>query len=149
MRTVEITLGGKAYTVQEMRTRDSRKWRESLEAPLRASASGLGTAWKGTATDVTELVPLVSQIAGQALASVDMALDKLCEYAPAVKSDRKRIEAESYDSEVIDAFWKVLGLAYPFGTLLKGVTGLIGLGRDALQTTPNSASQPGDSGTTS
>ena len=148
MRTVDVILGGKSYTVEELHTRDSRKWRESLEGPLRKSLGGLTVAWQGTATDMAALVPAVSQIADQALGSVDLALDKLCEYSPTIKGDRKRIEAEAYDSEIIEAFWKVLSLAYPFGTLLKGASGLISLGRDALLTTPSSASAPGESGTT-
>ena len=49
---------------------------------------------------------------------MDILLDLLCEFVPAIAADRARIEAEAFDDEVVKAFVAVLGLVYPFGDML-------------------------------
>jgi hypothetical protein len=58
----------------------------------------------------------------------------LYEYSPALCADKERIEAESYDSEIVQAFMEVLKLAFPFGSAVGKLTAAMTVGRKGMQT---------------
>jgi hypothetical protein len=66
------------------------------------------------------LANVVRSVSGLLLTSIDTVKDLLASYAPSLPLE------DAYDSEIMDAFTEVLGLAYPFGSLLKKVRGLSG-----------------------
>lgn len=120
MRTAKITIASKTYTVEELPRRKSAEWR----ARLRGEMSGLVQLMENApdAADAADgqmtaaaIIPLATAAVRQVLGSIDTAYEMLLEYAPELARDRERIDEAAYDSEVIDAFMAVLGLAYPFG----------------------------------
>jgi hypothetical protein len=127
MRSVDIELGGKTYTVRELPSRKSKAWRESLETPLRALLSET-TDLLNARLSTDAVLPLLGSATDAALGSIDTIFELLCGYAPEVEKDAERVLDEAYDSEIVDAFKEVLGLAYPFGRMASMVKGLIQLG---------------------
>jgi len=148
MRSVDIELGGKTYTVRELPSRKSKAWRGELETPLRGLL-GSTSELLGAKLSTDAILPLLGAATDTALGSIDTIFDLVCRYSPDIDKDRERILDEAYDSEITDAFREVLGLAYPFGRLGQMVTGLIRLGSKQPATEPSSPSPSGDDGTTS
>jgi len=58
-------------------------------------------------------------------------------YSPEIKKDKKYIEENGFDSEIVTAFLAILSLAFPFG---RAIQGLLKLGREEPQTEASSAS---------
>lgn len=145
-RQVEVTLGGRKYTVVAPPIRQSKAWREKLAIPFASLTIALETA--ATAElDVRHLASisdLVKRFSGVLIGSIDTMLDLLFEYSPALASDREWIEENAYDDEALEAFTAILSLAYPLGTL-----GQILSGPTVSRTSSNSRSRSGGSGTKS
>lgn len=118
MRRTTVTLGGQNYEVTEMRSRDNAAWRKKVENVVEHVAGLISDAPDVKLTDGNAVARLVRDVAGGLVKSPDTLREMLLEYSPALSGDRERIEAEAYDSEIIDAFWCVLELAFPFGGLL-------------------------------
>lgn len=138
-----ITLAGQDYEVVQLPMRENKLWRDKLTGPVDKIVALL-TNWRdieiNTGSDIIGLVLVVKDIA---LGGMDLLLDALFEYSPALASDRERIEAEAYDDEAIDALGGVIGLAYPFDRLVA-----VWLpGQSATPTSTNSVSLNGKLGT--
>lgn len=114
MRTVKIILNGQTLQVEELRRRDNQAWRERLEAQFKELAGALEGAGEIELTSGSSLGGLVRAVAGKVVGSVDIIAGLLEAYAPQLKP----LMDEAYDSEVLEAFTQVLGLAYPFGQML-------------------------------
>ena len=138
-KSVKVLLDGKEYTITEKRSRENAAWRKLLEGPFQELAGLLESAPGTSLTDGQSLADLVRSLSGMLLGSIETVTGLLAEYAP----DLPLLDA--YDSEILDAFSAVLGLAYPFGSLLPR---LRALGSLASPTKPSSPSQPGADGTT-
>jgi hypothetical protein len=137
-KIVTVTLDGKPYTITEKRSRDNAAWRKSLEGPFQELAGLLESAPGADLTDGQSLAALVRSVSGMLLGSIETVTGLLAEYAPDLPLE------DAYDSEILEAFGAVLGLAYPFGSLLPR---LRALGSLASQTTQNLPSRPGGDGT--
>lgn len=114
MRTVKVTLNGKTVQVEELRRRENQAWREKLEAQFKDLAGALEGAGEIELTSGNALGGLVRAVAGKVVGSVDIIAGLLEAYAPQLQP----LMDEAYDSEVLEAFTTVLGLAYPFGQML-------------------------------
>lgn len=114
MRTVKVALDGQSHTVQELRSKANREWRGRLEEHFDELAEALEGAPDTDLSDGEALGNLVRGLSGKLIHSVDIIADLLVDYAP----DLKPHLDDAYDSEILDAFTAVLGLAYPFGTML-------------------------------
>jgi hypothetical protein len=114
-KRVTITLDGQEYVVEEKRSRENAQWRQKLEEPFKELAQQLERAPAVELTKVTEIAQLVRGVGGTLLQSMDIVVALLIEYAPGLREAVK----EAYDSEILEAFGKVLGLAYPFGGLIE------------------------------
>ncbi len=114
MRTVKVTLNGQQVQVEELRRRENQAWRERLEAEFKDLAGALEGAGEIEITSGNALGGLVRAVAGKVVGSVDIIAGLLEAYAPQLKP----LMDEAYDSEVLEAFTAVLGLAYPFGQML-------------------------------
>jgi len=114
MRQVTVLLNGTEYTIQEMRSRDNRQWRAELEKHFDELARALDGADAVDVTDGQALGNLVRGLSGKLLRSVDIICNLLVAYDGKLKS----VVDDAYDSEILNAFTAVLGLAYPFGGLL-------------------------------
>ena len=114
-KSVTVTLDGKEYTITEKRSRDNAAWRKKLEGPFQDLAGLLESAPGADLTDGQSLANLVRSVSGMLLGSIDTVTQLLAEYDPALPL------LDAYDSEILEAFTEVLGLAYPFGSLLARV----------------------------
>lgn len=141
-RSKSVTLGGVTYEVTQLPMKANKSWRDDLGRPVMRLidlVQGMGDL-ELTAQDLGKLFAVVKDVL---LGSMDLLLDALFAYSPALAEDRERIENESYDDEAIAALGVCVSLAFP---LDRAVTGLIGAGLPVTRTTTNSPSQNGDSG---
>jgi len=114
MQSVDVVLDGESYTIQEKRSRENREWRALLEGHFSELAAVLEDAPDVDVTDGQALARLVRNASGKLLRSVDILGELLVAYAPQVQD----VVGEAYDSEILEAFTAVLGLAYPFGSVI-------------------------------
>ena len=140
-KSVTVTLDGKEYTITEKQSRENAAWRKLLEEPFKELAALLESAPGIDIKDGQSLAALVRSTSGMLLGSIDTVRELVVAYAPDLPLD--------YDSEIIDVFSAILGLAYPFGSILGKLGHLIALGSQAKQTAPSLPSQPGADGMTS
>ena len=123
MKTIQITLGGQQYTVQELPLRKNAAWRQKLTT-LISGVTDLVGATQIALNNTSDLIVVVNQVRDVLLAAPDQVAGLFFEYAPELAADRERIENEVYESELLSAFVEVLKLAYPFGQLLNLASGL-------------------------
>lgn len=123
MKTVQITLGGKTYTVTELPLRKNAEWRQQLSW-LVASVTDLVGASQIDLHNTGDLIGVINQVRDVLMTAPEQVTELLFSYAPEVAADRARIEAEVYESELLSAFVEVLKLAFPFGQLLSLASGL-------------------------
>jgi len=140
-RKVTIELDGEAYEVVELRSRENADWRRKLEEPFSELAEKLEGAPDVELTDLAGVAGLVRSVGGTLLQSIDLVKGLVIAYAPALD---EAVE-NAYDSEILEAFGKILELAYPFGGLIRR---LKELGSQSGRTTRSSHGQRGGSGTT-
>ena len=158
-KQVSVRLGGREYTIKEKPMGTNGAWRKKLRATsvmrVLESLDGfvvdlmdvfasipeggkLSDIDVGKALGVARILPtVVNSLAG----SIDEVIDLLFEYEPKLKSDRKWLEANAYDEEVVTAFLEVLKLTFP----IMALWGLVS-GSRAQQTPTNSVSANGTSG---
>lgn len=157
-REISYTLGGRAYTSKDKPFGEKMKWRKRLEE------SRVVRIFKSIDAAMIQIVKVgdninengwnnvdLNQVIGVAqvlpvlvdglLNSVDEIIELLFAYDGKLQADRKWLEANAYDEEVIDAFIEVLKLHFP-------ITALWGLvnGSRAQQTQSSLASTNGASG---
>lgn len=132
MRTEKIVLSGFEYEIKELPTRKNAAWRHRLQSELAPLGEMLtsGKDFKGDIHNIqiTSILDMVHSVAGLLAQSADTIRALVYEYAPAVARDAEKIEDGAYDSEYLDAFVKVLGLAYPFGSYVQIVQKLSQIG---------------------
>lgn len=140
-RSKEVTLGGVNYVIEQLPMRPNREWRESLGAHVLTLAQLLADApnLEITVKDIQRIISVGKDVL---LGSVDLLLEALFRYSPALAADRERIESEAYDDEAMAALGVVLTLAYPLGIVLSAIPGL-----PMSQTSTNLRSVNGANGT--
>jgi len=114
MKTAKVTLDGEVYTITELRSRANATWRSRLEEEFEDLAMLIEAAPQQEVTDAQGLANLVRSVSGKLINSVDILRELTVEYAPELAEPLD----EAYDSEMLDVFTAVLGLAYPFGGLI-------------------------------
>jgi hypothetical protein len=120
MRTVVVTLDGTDYEIQELRSKANRAWREHLEAHFAELSDALVSAPDTDITDGVALAEMVRSVSGKLLHSVDIVADLVRIYDENLPID------DAYDSEILEAFTAILGLAYPFGAVIDRVREAVG-----------------------
>ena len=163
MKTIQVSVAGRDYTVTPLPIKKNREWRKQFDAPIQDAANLLaevGGYADGSFDDVKTMVGEIgkavsgslSPVISHLLGSADTITEAVFDYSPAMKKDRKYIEENGYDSELVSCFLSFLGLAYPFGQAIKG---LIRMGKDLTkdgqeepQTEASSASPSSESVTT-
>jgi hypothetical protein len=146
MSKCKVTLGGANYTIEPLPIAKSKQWRKKLAGPFHAITDALERAGAiELVSDVAKagdgesegnsigaivqtlnlgsIGSLVQTLSGTLLDSIDIVLDLLFAYAPALQRDRDRIEATATDEEALQAFIVVLRMAYPFESLVSGLRG--------------------------
>ena len=137
MKFIKLTIGEKTYTVNELPRKKNAAWREAFQNEFVEIASFIqGLA--GIEVSSGEVIAnIVEQVAVQVNGAVDRMADLLISYSPEMTADRDYIEEEAYDSQILDGFTAVLGLAYPFGSLMKQLQTLAATGRSTRRITRN------------
>ena len=159
MKTIQVSVAGRDYTVTPLPIKKNREWRKQFEAPIQDAANllsevgGIAGASGGEFEDGADMINKVlgsaagniANVAKHLLGSADMITEAVFDYSPALKKDRKYIEENGYDTELVSCFLSILGLAFPFG---QAIQGLLKLGREEPQTEASSASPSSESETT-
>jgi hypothetical protein len=122
-QSIDVTLGDKTYTVQALPIRQSAAWRRRLAEPFGNLAHILNDAGQIELTNGNGLANVIQVIEKSLIGSVDILLELLFAYSPALAADRERIESQAYDDEAMRAFVEIVRLAYPFGKLTVLVSG--------------------------
>lgn len=127
-----IVLGEREYEIVELKARKNAGWRNAVETQLAPLLELIELAGKGMELrSSVDIMRLANQIGPLLVKAPDVVNDLLFAYAPNLAADREQILDGSYDSELAAAFVTVLGLAYPFGGLVK----LASLASGSLATT--------------
>lgn len=142
MKTETIIIGEKTYVVREAKRKANAKWRQRFQAEFTDVAALLEGLPK-TDLSAQALGGLLHQIIAKVGGSVDTLAELVFAYSPELAADRETIEEEAYDSEIMAAFTAVMKLAYPFGSVIQTVNGLVALGQKGKPTLPNSSSSTG------
>jgi hypothetical protein len=110
---IEVTLGGKQYSIKLLRIREAREWRKQLATLIGALPSYANvttedpTAFEGAISAMMVTIP-------------DKVTDLFFAYAKDL--ERESIEAEATDAEVAEAFKKVVAVAFPLARVLTETT---------------------------
>lgn len=156
MRTVDVEIAGREYTIKALPIRQNREWRKKYEEPLQdvvkfvtEAAGYMDVEWEDERAMVSKLGGLMKDqlqiVAAHLLNSADLIVSACFDYSAVLREDRKFIEENGYDEEMVHVFIAILEVAFPFGPLV-GV--LRERGRQASSTEPSSADQSSGSGTT-
>lgn len=156
MKSTTVALAGRTYTVESLKFKAERAWREKYDAPIRnlmGALTGLkdvSTKQFGTTGDFLKevggiLLAQAGELVGAMLNSPDTMLDAICDYSPVLAADRALIEENSYQDEIAKAFIEVLQIAFPFGQLFQLVRSL---GSQEKPTSQNLPLPNGESGKT-
>lgn len=121
MREITITIAGRDYLVKPLTIAKSREWREALDAKLNPLASVLKEVGAVEVRNFDGLGAVLGTLKRSLIGSMDDVLSLVCQYAPEIAQDLDRIEREAYDEEIVAAFVKILGLAFPLGILTRSL----------------------------
>ncbi|MBK8987386.1 MAG: hypothetical protein IPM39_15135 [Chloroflexi bacterium] len=138
MKTAVVAIAEKPYTIREPKRKANAKWRQRFQAEF-SDVAALIEGLPRTEMTPEALGGLLHQIIGKVGGSVDILAELVFDYSPELAADRETIEEEAYDSEIMAAFTAVLKLAYPFGSVLETMNGLVALGQKAKPTLPSSS----------
>lgn len=147
MKTIEITLAGRNYTIESLKFRAERVWRKKYDMPIAnligaiANVKELSTKEFEKTTDLLKEVGLVllshaNDLMKALLDSPDIIFEAICDYSPALAADRAFIEENAYQDEISAVFIEVLKIAYPFGSLLGIAKSLGSLEKQTSQNLP-------------
>ena len=166
MKSIQVTVAKRDYTVFSLPIKKNRAWRKQFEAPIQDAANLMSEIGSYADKEFEDTGQMIGQI-GKAISgtlptvidhlvrSADTITQAVFDYSPAMKKDKKRIEEKGYDEEIVSCFLAILSLAFPFGQAIRG---LMNLGKEEKgekdekdekdtngqteqQTDPNSASQ--------
>lgn len=124
MKEIVIQIGGVDYEVPPLKIKPARIWRETLSSKFDVIVNAMTGAGIIEVKDLKGIGELVDSLRGTLIGSIDTVFDLVCSYAPAIEKDRERIEEDAYDEEIIEAFTKILVLAFPLGKILLTMSGL-------------------------
>lgn len=137
MKHITLTIGEKKYTVNEQPRKKNAAWREQFQQEFLQIATFIQGMPKTDISSGEAVAHLVQQVAMQVNGAMDRMADLLLAYSPELAADHEYVEENAYDSELLEGFTAVLGLAYPFGSLLKQLQTLAATGRNTRRTLPN------------
>jgi len=120
-RSCLIALGSREYTVAELPRKHNRAWLHMISEPAKRLGEQIGNLGDLDIKEWADLRDIGGQMISDLMALIDTdnMLDLLCQYAPEIGTEREQIEDddELYDSQIVQAFVGVLGIASPFGTI--------------------------------
>lgn len=100
MRTIDLQMGGRAFTVPQLTIGREQAWRESMGNLLEPLIGAL-TVSERTIRTPADLASAVR--AASAMTDGESMLSALCAYAPELESDRHWLREHAYSDEVAEA----------------------------------------------
>lgn len=165
MKTVQVSIAGREYTITPLPIKKNRAWRKQFDAPIQDAADLLaevGSYADGEFEDMSKMIGEIGKavsgslptVIDHLLGSADTITDAVFDYSPEMKKDKKHIEENGFDDEIVGCFISILGLAFPFGQAIRGLMELgkekpKANGQSEQQTEASSASPSSESETTS
>ena len=146
MRNIDIKLGNKSYLLRELPIRQNRIWRERFN-PFMAEASAAIEAMSGK-DDVEAVKSITTGLIDVLSTRIDEVVELVFLYSEKLEAERELIETTATEREMLDAFIKIIGVAYPIDFLAEKMACLWKIGLQQPPTLTNSASQLGESGPT-
>ena len=141
IRTVEVTLGTKQFTITEAGWKKATAWKRGLikdVKPMYEQVAGAADIKFENAEDLVGLWPLIQTVL---VDGMDALFEHLLAYSPVLEKDRDYIEENATEAQVFAAFREVVSLADPFG-IVQQFNRRIGL--KAMRTTTNSPEPSGE-----
>lgn len=120
MRKVTVTLATQEYVIVERPTRKNEAWRKRLEKEIAPIVEVIKDVNREEISmeNAHNLAPAAQQVLEVAMKSPAKIRDLVIAYSPELEKQKEALLDEAYDSEFMDAFIQILGLAYPFGGIL-------------------------------
>lgn len=123
MQQRTITLASQALEIAELPARKNQAWRDEFDMRMQPVLHLIEQAGQGMEINNSEdLLRLVHQLWPVVISSPALLAELVQAYAP--NQVTAEVLDQVYDSEVIDAFIVIVGLAFPFGALVRGLTSL-------------------------
>lgn len=145
--TVDLKLGHKSYLVRELAIRPNRAWREKAQ-PIMDFVNQAVSTLREDATDGEIVKTLTSKLINLLVDRIDEIIDLVFAYSEQLEAERETIETTATETQMLEAFIQIMGVAYPIGFLAKKATEMYKVGSALQQTLTNSAAQNGVSGET-
>jgi hypothetical protein len=156
MKTIQVAVAGREYTITPLPIKKNREWRKQFDAPIQDAANLLaevGSYADGEFEDMSKMIGEIGKavsgklpdVINHLLGSADTITKAVFDYSPELKKDKKHIEENGFDDEIVGCFISILGLAFPFG---QAIQGLMKIGQPEQQTQASSVSESLESGTT-
>ena len=102
MKTIQVSVAGRDYTITPLPIKKNREWRKQFEAPIQDAANLLAEVGGYADQEFADASNMIGSI-GKAvsgklptvinhlLGSADMITDAVFDYSPAMKKDRKQL----------------------------------------------------------
>ena len=120
-RTCTVMLGVGEFVVEELPRKHNRAWLHMISEPAKRLVDQIENLGDLELKSWSDLRTVGGQLIGDltAIIDTDRMLDLLGEYSPKIAEARAQIEDDDtlYDSQVVQAFVAVLGMASPFGMI--------------------------------
>ena len=124
MQSITVVLAEQAYILKPLPIRQARAIRAKISEPMGKAIAAIRNT-PGAGLNDFQAIGELLETARMVLAdSIDLCLEILFEFSPELAADRERIETLAYDDEALLAFVEVAKMLYPFGGLVKQLTGL-------------------------
>lgn len=127
-REATVVFADRKFTVHALNIRASREWRKMFGKHLRLilgmlkNADSLELVNNDGDLNAGTIVGLVRELGILALDSIDLFAESLFDYSPALAAERDWIEENAEDSELLEALFEIIKLAYPFGFVARFLT---------------------------
>ena len=105
-----VIIDGKPYCLVELKPRANAEWRRAFDAQFGALLHELPGLVDLSLDSAADLIAVLERLWPVLLEKADQVWALCCQYDPAFEN--------GYESEAVDAFKDVLGLAFPFGSLI-------------------------------
>jgi hypothetical protein len=142
MKTAVVTVNGQEHTITELKPRQNAEWRNKFQETFRPLLTHIESAFNVNLSDFQAMAKAINDYLPRFLGAADKVHELCVAYDPAFE--------EGYESEAVEAFSKVLELAFPFRPLLEQILNITnGSGSTVEAISPSLPEPSGDSGTTS
>lgn len=117
IKTIQVKLGEREYTIRQAGFRRSRPWKERLLEEVKPVFEQIAQIEKrkfNTIEEMLELLPVAQSILVDSMENMG---DLLLAYSPELEADKEYIEEYATDAQVFQAFQEVLQLMDFFGAI--------------------------------